>query len=118
MPIAGLTSCAFIDRNMLSCPEVLMTGLDALEQRVEARTGRVTSQEFIKHIASLEESVFAAHPTLAGRTWRFYGAGDLLASTRIDRHEGVQLESVGLLTRCWMRNRAFGGSPGTHHSQR
>ena len=73
-----------------------MTGIDALQQRIEARTGRVVPQDFVEHVASLEESRFATHSTLANRTWKFYDTSDLLASTRIDRHQGVQLESVAL----------------------
>lgn len=73
-----------------------MAEIDAITQRIETRIGCAAPLDFIEHVASLDESIIATHPAIVDRTWRLYGAGDLLASTRIDRHKGVQLDSVAL----------------------
>ena len=73
-----------------------MADFDTLKQRIETRTGCDAPQEFLEHVESLNESIVAAHSEIAHRDWRFCSRDDLLADTQIDRHHGVELDSVAL----------------------
>jgi hypothetical protein len=70
--------------------------IDTLKQCIEIRTGCASPLEFLEHVESINESIVATHSAIANRDWRFYSGDDLLAKTQIDRHRGVELDSVAL----------------------